>query len=78
MSEVRILRSCERAVFATGAMRRDPKYAGRIEMGHMALMRVIVWGHSAASVPEAVDFLKINNSLAIGSQAMQWRSFRFS
>ena len=58
-------------------MRRDPKYTGRIEMGHMALMRVIVWGHSAASVPEAGDFLKINNSLAIRSVVLLGLPFLF-
>jgi hypothetical protein len=77
MSEARILRSCERAIFATGAIRCDPKYAGRIEMGHMALIRVIVWGHSAVSMPVVHDFLKINNSLAIGSRVMQCLAFRF-
>ena len=40
-------------------------------MGHMALMRVIVCVHSAVFMPVVVDFLKINNSLAIGSRVMR-------
>jgi hypothetical protein len=52
-------------VGAAGAIRRDPKYAVRVEMGHMALMLVILTGHIAPAVPRVADFLKLNNSLVM-------------
>lgn len=63
---------------AAGAIRRDPKYAVRVEMGHMVVMLVILTGHIAAAVPDAADFLKLNNSLVMFQQSTSVANFPLS
>jgi hypothetical protein len=49
-------------VGAAGAIRRDPKYAVRVEMGHMALMLVILMETLHPACQTAAIFLSLTTA----------------
>jgi hypothetical protein len=55
-------------VAAAGAIRRVPKYAGRVEMEQIGLMLCVTGVRDAACVPGTSEFFKLNNDFGIFSR----------
>jgi hypothetical protein len=67
-----------REVAAAGAIRRVPKYAGRVEMEQIGVAQIITTVQKAPGMPRSDDFLKINNDFGMFAWRLRQRQFRFS
>jgi hypothetical protein len=65
-------------VAATGAIRRTPKYAVRVEMGQIWFAEIIASLYNASDMPAEGGFLKLNNSFGMFVTAMAGGKFRLS
>ena len=63
---------------ATGAIRRDPKYAGRAEMEQLVVEPFITGRHNAKALPnDGWQFFNLNNDFGMCWLYSQGDRFRF-